>query len=84
MKFTQVAVASNPYEPDVVFALGEDGNIYELYRGFYGPGSTYKGRFIQRGRANTEPFWRKLDLPFTEPPLAESDIDRLEFQEDRQ
>lgn len=84
MRFVQITVASDVDNGEVFYALGEDGNIYERTVAYYGPGSIYQGRSITRGRAPTEPFWRKVDLPFTEPALEETKLGRLEFQEEKQ
>lgn len=82
MKFVQLAVASNVEDGDVLYALGEDGFVYERTYVTYGPGGTYQNRSITRGRVGTPLFWRKVGLPFTEPELDEKKLRLLEFQEE--
>ena len=83
MKFAQLAVAFDPENGDVLYALGNDGQIYERTSVCYGPGMTYQGRNIQRGRAFTPPFWRKVDLPFVEPPLEDRKLHLFQFEEEK-
>lgn len=83
MKFMQLAVASDAENGDVLYAIGNDGNIYERTSVCYGPGMTYRGRNIQRGRAHTPLFWRKVDLPFVEPPLEDKKLHLFEFEEEK-
>lgn len=80
MRFIQLAVASNVEDGDVLYALGEDGFVYERTCVIYGPGGVYQGRSITRGRAATPLFWRKLELPFTEPAIEERKLALLEFE----
>lgn len=82
MKFVQLAVASNTEDGDVLYALGDDGAIYERICVIYGPGGVYQGRSITRGRAATPLFWRKLELHFTEPAIEEKKMYALEFEKE--
>lgn len=56
MKFIQIALASDVENGEILYALGQDGEIYEKTYKVYSPGSTYKGKSITRGRASTDPF----------------------------
>jgi hypothetical protein len=78
MKFLQIAVASDSENGEGLFALGDDGNIYERFATFYRAGSTYDGKKVKR--AFYSPFfWRKVDLPFAEPKCDPEEMkDRLE------
>lgn len=79
MRFIQIAVAMEAENGEVLYALGDDGIIYERASVYYSPGGTYQGNYINRGRVYTSPFWRKVELPFTEPPLEESKQRMLEI-----
>jgi hypothetical protein len=59
-----------------------DGKIYEKAFGIYYPGSTYAGKNITHGRAYSAPFWREVDLPFSEPALLKQQFDKLTFAEE--
>lgn len=82
MKFVQIAVTSDIENGEVLYALSDDGAIYEKVVAIYSPGGRYDARSITRGRAVTSPFWRKVELPFVVPPLEEEKLRRLEFEEE--
>lgn len=83
MKFIQIAVTSDVENGEILYALGDDGNLYEKTVAYYGPTKQYEGRSITRGNAHTEPFWVMVDYPFAEPQLSETQLQRLTFQEDK-
>lgn len=82
MIFIQIAVVADPENGETLYAIGNDGNIYERTAVHYGPGNVYDGKSICRGHAYTSLFWRKLDLPLEEPMLEEKKLRLLEFQEE--
>lgn len=83
MNFIQIAVTSDVESGEILYALGDDGNLYEKSVAYYGPSEQYEGRSITRGNACTEPFWVKVDYPFVEPKLSETQLQRLQFQEEK-
>jgi hypothetical protein len=70
MKFTQIAACADEENGESLYALGEDGNIYERIGTFHAADhgvSPPKGAWFGRS------WWKKVELPFEDPdPLLES------------
>jgi hypothetical protein len=66
MRFTQIAVASDTENGEALYALGEDGHVYELTSTHHRVGSIYQGRKVIASFYSPS-FWRMVDRPFEEP-----------------
>lgn len=80
MKFIQIAVTSDVENGENLYALGDDGNIYERTCVHYFPGAKYQGKHIMQGRASSAPFWSIMDLPFSEPALENKQLFKLSLE----
>ena len=74
--FVGLAVASDTENGPILYALGNDGAVYEYTRMCHSVGTEYNGRKVHC-TFYSPLFWKAVDAVFDEPTLPETTLNRM-------